>query len=163
MTSRKTYNVEIAPNDTTYGAVITAAAPFAAMLGLVLQAQDVSLEEPGQQVLAAMQPHLIRIEEILEWPGNSQLPGKYKYIAVRYLYRIEQAAINALFQETATLDDWLNPTRPEDVHLLRDDGSTVLGTVSAHDDVWLELDDDEYTSLLHELPQLADRTSLYEP
>jgi hypothetical protein len=41
------------------------------------------------------------------------------------------------------LFQWVNLGSPEDLHLIRSDGTTVLGTIAQEEDAWMELDDGE--------------------
>jgi hypothetical protein len=41
------------------------------------------------------------------------------------------------------LFQWVNLGWPEDLHLIRSDGTTALGTIAQEEDAWMELDDGE--------------------
>ncbi|WP_157181531.1 hypothetical protein [Actinopolymorpha alba] len=58
-------------------------------------------------------------------------------------------SLEELLTATDDLFKWVNPDLPEDLHFLRVDGSTVLGSVAQEEEAWLELDEVEL-QLLHD-------------
>ncbi len=70
----------------------------------------------------------------------------------RYLFRLDDASLDVLMSSAESLFDWVWPRLPEDLHFLRADGSTVLGTVAQADDAWLELTAVEYGAIAGRLP-----------
>jgi hypothetical protein len=92
-----------------------------------------------------LQPYLIRAERVTEWPGTRLMGGR---TSLHYLYRLTPESLAAILAAADYMLAWVNPELPEDVHFLRADGTTVLGSVAQEDAVWLELAEDELRNLL---------------
>lgn len=84
-----------------------------------------------------------------EWPGTRLIGGG---IARRYLFKLTYESLAIFIHSAQRLTDWVNPELPEDLHLLRNNGSTVLGNIAQEDDAWLELDQDEFGRLCSTTP-----------
>ena len=67
--------------------------------------------------------------------GHSARRGR---TSLRYLYRLTPDSLDLVLAASDSIFDWVNPDLPEDLHLLRGDGSTVLGSVAQEDAVWVE-------------------------
>ena len=80
------------------------------------------------------------MEDTASWPGTDLIGGR---LSRRFLYRLTPEALDVLAEATSSLYEWVNPALPEDLHLLRGDESTVLGSVAQEEEAWIELDDDE--------------------
>ncbi|MBX3128286.1 MAG: hypothetical protein KF718_16295 [Polyangiaceae bacterium] len=64
--------------------------------------------------------------------------------------------VEILVRASDSLYGWQQPQLPEDLAFLRTDGSTVLGTVAHEEDGWLELADQEYSSIVASCGALLD-------
>ena len=53
---------------------------------------------------------------------------------------------------TTSLWDWVNGDFPDDLHFLREDGTTVFGSTWCDEYAWLEVDNDELESITKKLP-----------
>ena len=93
-------------------------------------------------VLAALEPALMREERVSSWPGSQLLSGT----STRLTYVVSDKSVGVLRDSAASFFDWVCPYLPGDLHFLRANGSTVLGTIGQEDDLWVELDDDEAAS-----------------
>jgi hypothetical protein len=74
--------------------------------------------------------------------------------AIRYEYAFSQDVAGLLFEAADGLYDWVAPDLPEDLHLLRGDGSAFLGSVAHERDAWLEAEQDEFARLAQSVPGL---------
>jgi len=50
---------------------------------------------------------------------------------------------------------WQQPVLPEDLALLRHDGTAVLGSVAHEHDAYLEMTDNEYERLVEQVPEIT--------
>ena len=152
MTNRKVVEIVARPvAGPLYEALVRSAAEFAVMAGLIIRSDEVQLDEKGAGLIEALKPHMLRTERVQSWPG-SQLFGERT--SIRHLYGLTHASLDLLLNGTDEMFGWINPYLPEDLHLLREDGSTVLGTIAQENDVWLELSDDELHVLLTKAPDI---------
>lgn len=138
MRGRRTYDLVLHPSGAVYESILDTAAHFSALIGLIVQSGRTKLQPTAHTVFHALEPFLVRDEEVASWPG-SQLYGGYT--SRRLLYTLHPEALNVLLTTTTDLFAWVNPALPEDLHFLRADLSTVLGSTAQHDDAWLELDE----------------------
>jgi hypothetical protein len=150
MTDRRVITLTSVPTGATYRDLVSSVAAFAASIGLIIRSPRVQLSSHADAVLAALSPFLISDEEVNRWPGT-ELVGRRR--SRRLTFSLEPASLDVLLGEAASLVDWVNPDLPEDLHLLRADGSTVLGTVTQEEDAWLELDDAELGQLMSSASQ----------
>lgn len=144
MTRRATWNITAACKGALYIQLLHAAAPLSAKFGLIVHVPIDRLREPANAVMSRLDPHLITVEHVTEWPGTKTFGGRTEK---RFLYRITPDSLHVLATAARDLYAWVNPDLPEDLHLLRQDGSTVLGTIAQEDDGWLELEPEEYAAL----------------
>jgi hypothetical protein len=72
-----------------------------------------------------------------------------------YLYRLTSESSDLLKDAATGLYAWQEPDLPEDLHLLRADGTTWLGSVAHHRDGWLEVDGEEYRQVMESIPELV--------
>jgi len=96
-------------------------------------------------VLQALSPHLLGVEQARVWPGTELSDS----LATRHLFHLDERSLGILGDSAAGLFEWVNPGLPEDLHFLRLDGSTVLGSVAQEEDAWLELSDEELAGWRH--------------
>ena len=92
---------------------------------------------------------MISTEQVTEWPG-SKIIGEGT--AVRMLYRVDSVSLERILRATDSLFEWVNPQLPEDLHFLRADGSTVMGSIAQEDYVWLMLSEAEMNAVLRAAP-----------
>jgi hypothetical protein len=144
MTARRTYDFTAEPPAAVLAGLLRASVGIASELGLVLQSPRVRLRPAGTRLLAQLAPYHIRSEEIVEWPGTRNLGG---FRSLRHLYRADAGAVEAVIATCGQLYAWENPELPEDIHLLRADGSVLMGSTTQERDAWLVLDDDEHRRL----------------
>jgi hypothetical protein len=80
--------------------------------------------------MADLTPYLVGSDETQEWPGTRLVGGG---TSVRYTYRL-CPELEVLTSAASDLFEWVNPALPEDLHFLREDGSTALGNIAQEDD-----------------------------
>lgn len=124
----------------------------ASTVGLVVHSDRVRLGPRALALFERMDPYLVSKTAVTEWPGT-RLIGERK--AILRTYRFTNAAADSLVAAAERLYAWVNPDLPEDLHLLRRDGSLVLGSITQEHEAWMDLTDEEYASLVSQAPEMA--------
>lgn len=140
MTSRRTFDIVVRPAGETYQSLLRALVPIASLFGVVIRSEKVRLTEAAESVLRSLEPYLVRVEEVTRWPGTQLIGGR---VSRRYIYTLDEGSLGVLLTAASDLFQWINPGLPEDLHFLRHDGSTVLGSTAQEEDAWLEVDSNE--------------------
>lgn len=121
------------PRDALYRNVLEAGLTYCNQLGLVIYRRD--YESSAQEILESLTPFLTEMKDVHEWPGSRLAHGYTARLGTyQYLLPVKE------FLELATdgLFEWQNPDLPDDPHLLREDGSTWLGSTAHEEVAWLE-------------------------
>jgi len=121
------------------------------------------LTPQGLALVNRLKPFLASKEECTAWPGTGsadkddhELVALVEPASVRRYDYVPQCA-ELLKQATDRLYAWLQPELPEDLCLLRDDGSEWLVTIAHEHDSYLCLSAEEHTRLVDAIPQLGPR------
>lgn len=118
----------------------------------LLVLQHIIKPDPGaNEVLNRLEPFRVKSEELTEWPGTKLFLG---YTATVMTYRYEPEFISVLHDISDRLYAWELPSLPEDLCLLRVDGSPWLVTIAHERDSYLDLTNNEKDYLLARLPGL---------
>lgn len=147
--SRKVYDIQGRVSAADYAALLRGLAPFATSFGLIVRSHAVKLADTALSVMQSLEPLLMSVQEVTKWPGTELIGGRRSSL---YLYRLVPDSLDILIESASGLFQWVNPGLPEDLHLLRKDGATVLGTIAQEGDAWMELDDQEAEQWLAEAP-----------
>lgn len=59
------------------------------------------------------------------------------------LFTCNPDSYQILIDASSSLLGWLHPQLPEDLWIVRLDGSVILGTIAHEEDAWLDIGDDE--------------------
>ena len=89
--------------------------------------------------------------EQAEWPGTRLLDD----VAKVYSIALNYPSTELLKYTVSGLFGWELPELPEDLCLLRNDSSTLLGSIAPERQVWLSLTDTEHENLRLEWPDLS--------
>ncbi len=144
---RRTLELGTEPRGRTYGELLYRAFPYCSeVLVVVVPLPDgtTALMPSGERVLAELEPHLVSAADAGEWPGT-RLEGTAT--ARVHRYRLQPDAIDVLAGATDHLFGWRPPELPQDIALLRGDGSPFLATVTQEGWAALTLDDGERAAL----------------
>ena len=98
-----------------------------------------------------MKNHLLSETLATEWPGT-RLSDEGRARVLRYALNVEVGSI--LKDVSSGLYAWMQPGLPEDLCVLRDDGSAWLTTISHERDAYLTLTDAEFRELRQQAPEL---------
>lgn len=127
------YTFVFPPTRATWRELLQSVGQFAVHAGLIVSRDE--LHPTARACLARLEPFEVSVDAVTAWPGS-----KFAYdedFALRYLYSwtLEVAAI--LGSEPPSR--WCNPKLPEDPHLLRADGTVLIGNIAGHRETWAEL------------------------
>jgi hypothetical protein len=126
------------------------ASEIATTCGFVVQT-DFPTNQRATRLATELHSYLKTSKEVASWPGT-QLYGESR--AIRYEYAFSQHVAGLLSEAADGLYEWVAPDLPEDLHLLRQDGSVFLGSVAHERDAWLEADHEEFARLAQSVPGL---------
>jgi hypothetical protein len=85
-----------------------------------------------------------------QWPGTELTSGEATVISLRF----DESCAAELGRAVQGLLDWLHPDAPEDLSLLRGDGSEVLATIAHERDAYMELKAHELAGVTAGFPEL---------
>ena len=119
---------------------------------LLVSRPDVVPGSAPSPLLPHLAPALVGQEETSSWPGTTLCCGQ---TAAVLHYRLDADVAAILTEVASSVFDWKAPDLPEDIALLRADGSPWLASIQHERDAWFELTDDERDRLLAAIPALA--------
>lgn len=103
-----------------------------------------------QDIIKKFKKFQISKTEKSEWPGTKLFRGT----ATIYQYRLNKETITLLINSASGLYSWVQPDYPEDLCLLRPDGTPWLVTISYERDGYFELELKEQRELQDSIPEL---------
>jgi hypothetical protein len=140
---RNLYPLVGIPKDELYRGLIDAALEVCPEFLLVLR-QQVRLEVRAENVLARLQPKLLKAEMSTRWPGTELLFGDRAEI--RH-YRLDAESALVLKDAAKSLFDWIHPELPEDLCFMRPDGTPWLITTAHEHFADLSISSDERATI----------------
>ena len=102
--------------------------------------------------LSRLAPSIVARKQASEWPGTQLLDGE---LADVYEGELSHHATETLAASVGSLLDFQQPALPEDLSLLREDGSPWLITCAHEGDIYLELSEQEHQALQRIAPWFA--------
>jgi hypothetical protein len=145
--ARRSYTLAVEPRGVAYRELCT----FAEQSGLdvLLVVRDRLVLSPrGHDVLASLERCATSDRRQSEWPGTRLFGHTARVVVVRpdaEPWVVVRGSAEGLF-------DWQAPDLPEDLCMLRRDGTTFLGNIAHERDAFVELDDDERDALPAAVP-----------
>ena len=116
---------------------------------LVVVRPSLGLEPSAVALLDHLEQFLMKKQEQAEWPGT-ELFGREK--ATVYYFHLKPECAKLLVGAVDGLYKWLQPERPEDLCLLRSDGTAWLTCIAHEKDAYFELTTEELETLLKAVP-----------
>lgn len=117
---------------------------------------SLDLSEQAAAFLARCQPYLLLKTARSEWPGTQLLED----VATIYTFELGDYTASLLREAADGLQSWLQPDLPEDLCLLRANGTPWLVSITHEGDYYFELSAAERSSLQGHLPWLVLETAL---
>ena len=102
--------------------------------------------------LSRLAPSIVSRKQASEWPGTQLLDGE---LADVYEVELSHPATETIAASVGSLLDFQQPSLPEDLSLLREDGSPWLITCAHEGDIYLELSEQEHQELQRIAPWFA--------
>lgn len=146
--NRAEYNI-ISVTRETYLQLLEYAIPYCDSFILVLR-HSLDVSPKAIEVLSELEPYLICREERKEWPGTLLLDETAQ--VNKFSFSPSTAEILAKFGEH--LYSWTLPHLPEDLCLIRIDGSPWLVSIAHEQDAFLSLAREEWIELSNSIPAL---------
>ena len=147
--TRRNYTPHEEPKGDTYRRLLDASLEYCNVFLLVTRSYP-ELDESAKGLLEGLQPFFIGRTEESEWPGT-ELFGS---TATVHRFRLTPESVTVLGDATGRLYSWEHPGLPEDLCLIRFDGSPWLVTIAHERDSYLTLSPEEKAQLLIEIPDL---------
>jgi hypothetical protein len=110
-----------------------------------------ALGPEGQEVIDRLRPFLLFERRSSEWPGT-QLFG---HTATVLTFSLESGCVEILKEAANRFCEWRQPALPEDLCLLRQDGSPWLITIAHEGDTYFKLSGKEKMELMKAIPALG--------
>lgn len=145
------YRIAQEPQGDVYRRLISVAKRECSSFLLVVH-PDPPLSYRGQELMQRLGPPHRAIEDATEWPGTKYL-GKHPPTVYEWLLSDDTTAV--LLEATDRLYGWLQPSLPEDLAMLREDGEAWLTTTSHENEALLVLSEDAAQSLIAEIGDLS--------
>jgi len=120
-------------------------------LGLVVVQRQNRLSDSARRVLAALEEQVVSRSQESEWPGTRLVDHAAKVIR----FQLNDETVDILVEAADSFFDWEQPELPEDLALLREDGTTWLGSITHERELWFELTADEKRRLLAAVPEVG--------
>jgi hypothetical protein len=147
---RNNYTLTSEPGKSIYDQLIDYSLDYCTIFLLVTR-HSISVSKSAKDVLDRLQSFLFYQQEEASWPGTELLEGT----ATVYRYRLTPESASILTDVADGLFSWTQPQLPEDLILIRDDGSPLLVSISHEKDGYLELSTEERSDLISRIPDIA--------
>ena len=121
----------------------------------LVERSELALSDDAKHVLRELEPHLISLAMVTEWPGT-RLHGPGAAKLRRYRLVNDSATI---LRAAAGLYAWVQPALPEDLSLWAGDEPWLV-TISLERDAYMRLTDVVRDGLLKFIPSLLDALQL---
>ncbi len=144
---KRTLEIGNEPRGRSYSDLLYRAFPWCAELLLVVVPVPGGADPllPGaRRVLAELEAHLISATDQSEWPGTHLEGGATGRVQ---RFRLHPEVLDVAAAATDHLYGWCPPELPQDIALLRGDGSPFLSTVTQEQWAALTVDDEERAAL----------------
>ena len=116
---------------------------------LFVERDDAPVED--RSLIEALRPVLVDERRSSRWPGT-QLYGAE---ATVWRHRLDAAVARRLTGAAEGLYRWLAPDLPEDLCILREDGTAWLGSIAHEETAWLSVTDGEWAEVSAAIPGLT--------
>jgi hypothetical protein len=147
---RRVFDIIEEPRGDLLRKLMTAAAQLSSGLVMVLR-DDLGLGEAGQALLSRLQPSLMGRQRGSRWPGTTLLGEA----ATILRFALSAQVLEEVVVASSGLFGWQQPMLPEDLALIRSDGTAVLASICHEHDAYFEVSDAEYQRLVSSVPEIA--------
>lgn len=152
--SRITFDIIEEPCGEIYRGILDCAAQRCDSFELVTR-PSLPLTESAMVFLLEAKPFMLRREERGEWFGTKLTDDT----ATVHGFKMCPETISLLKSASDSLFSWLQPDLPEDLCLIRSDGTPWLVTISHERDGYFQISHEEKSILTLKVPDLAIKSS----
>ncbi|MDR0417137.1 MAG: hypothetical protein LBH76_07490 [Propionibacteriaceae bacterium] len=121
-----------------YQALLIGLVPLSEEFGLILGGQSGAPRLNDSAPMRTLRPFLRRTDEVRDWPGSHSFAP-----VLRQVYSTSADSVAMLAGQTSSFWDFDAPNLGQDLHFLRTDGSTILGSTLCERHAYLEVDESE--------------------
>ena len=143
-------DVKDEPSGERYRALISFAMRHCNRFSLIVRSKH-DIDHHCDRVLEHLSEFLVLKSDVSSWPGTELLGST----ATKYEYVLSTAAGEALCTHTTRLFEWVHPSLPEDLCLLRGNGDAWLTTIAHERDAYLRLSGEELVEFGEALPGIT--------
>jgi len=147
----KSYRIAIEPVDDVYTGLL-AASPKLSSAGFLAVRATIDLAKRGREILGKLRAFLIRESRDSQWPGTVLLANQ---AATVFRFSICPESVEILQRSANRLYEWQQPDLPEDLGLLRADGTPWLISITHESEAYVIAADQELQWLKGEVPGLG--------
>lgn len=147
--NRRTFSFVTEPREEEYVALIRQGKVHCSSGLVVLRPQEL-LDVNARKVLSLLEPFTSGERIVGEWPGTRLLGDA----ALVKQFNLSAESCAVLEAQASGLFDWQHPSLPEDLCLLRSDGTPWLTNIAHEHQAYLSLSDDEQKALVTSRPRL---------
>lgn len=147
--SERNFVFAVEPSGRLYRSLLDCGLRFCAKVSLVVRA-DLGLTPEAERLLSELCKQDCHVRQGREWPGTILFDETAQVYEIRYGVDVA----NLLAVAADGIFDWQQPSRPEDLCLLRADGSAWLTSIVHEHDAFLTLRDEEVTVVKQKDPEL---------
>jgi hypothetical protein len=151
MSQRVVWEFAKEPSGELLTALLVWATDRAAVCGMVVPLRAPVTSEKGRQLRVDLNPFLVASREVTEWPGTVSAEP-----AMCYEYEVTPEVAQRLVAACDRLYGWQTPDLPADVHLRREDGTVLLGSIAHEQASWLSLDEREFQEAIQRVAGLEE-------
>lgn len=144
------YDLMQEPRGSLYQQLISASLRYCQTFLLVVR-HSPPLAESGHATLRQLRAYLVDLEESPEWPGTRLFDDR----ATVSRFQLNNETATLLSSTVDGLYSWMQPAFPEDLCILRDDGTPWLVSIAHERDGYLLLTSDESAELATIVPGLV--------
>lgn len=137
------------PVGLTYRGVLEVAAQYCSNALLVVR-DNAFLRGEANEILFRLRRYEVEVRKQDRWPGTILIDD----MAIIYSYLFTGDVRNILADAVEGLYDWLHPQRPEDLCLLRSDGSAWITSIAHERDAYFTISKQEREILVSSVPHL---------
>ncbi len=151
--NRYTYDTFSNIEGELYQSLLHVGMQFANQGGFVIRSQG----ETINQVLEEFLPYFIEDSLQSAWPGTQLTSSQERVI----LFELNPTTLELLQQNSNSIFSWILPDLPEDLFLLREDGTPWMGSVAHEEYIFFEFTEEESRIFFEEFPTLKKRLTKY--
>lgn len=125
-----------------YNAIMRVALKYCACFTLIVR-KELNLSAQGAAVLEDLAKFMLQEMEVDKWPGTIL----YGHTAIIRYYALSRESVTILSKYGVDMLKWQQPAYPEDLCLMRNDRTPWMVAISHENDLYFELDENEYLDL----------------